>query len=128
MIKSIIILVLGALPVNASGAFTCIEIERVSLSAEGSMRPAYGGRTLNFRWTGSSLWGDGVFYHDKYSISTLGVDGFRAFAENSDRSDLFRFEDGILMPAAIVKYGRNPSIQSQVFKCDDVTGSNSEFR
>jgi hypothetical protein len=120
MIRKVILLISIALPAEASGVFSCIEIERVSLAAEGSMRPTYGGRTLNFRWAENSLSGDGVFYHDAYSISTLGEDGFRAFAENSYRSDLFRFENGILFHAAIVKYGREPSIQSQLFECDEV--------
>ena len=117
MIKSIILLISATLPVGASGVFTCTELERVSLAVEGSMRPVYGGRTLNFNWTESNLSGDGVFYHDTYSINLLGEHGFRAFAENSDRSDIFRFENGILMHTAIVKYGREPSIQSQVFEC-----------
>jgi hypothetical protein len=84
------------------------------------MRPVYEGRILTFTWADSGISGDGVFYHDAYDISSLGDDGFRAFAENSDRSDLFRFEEGILMHAAIVKYGRQPSIQSQVFRCQPV--------
>jgi len=117
MYKILIVLLIAALPVHAAETFICTELERVSLSAEGTMRPVYEGRILTFTWAESRLSGDGVFYHDAYDISSLGDDGFRAFAENSDRSDLFRFEAGILMHAAIVKYGRQPSIQSQVFRC-----------
>ncbi len=85
------------------------------------MRPVYEGRALNFTWDESGFSGDGVFYHDAYWINPSDDGGFRAFAENSDRSDLFRFENGILMHTAIVKYGRAPSIQSQVFECAEVT-------
>lgn len=84
------------------------------------MRPVFEGRALNFEWNEGGLSGDGVFYHDAYSISALGEQGFRAFAQNADRSDVFRFEDGILFHSAIVKYGREPSIQSQVFECAEV--------
>ena len=84
------------------------------------MRPMYEGRSLTFTWAESGFSGDGVFYHDTYEITPLGENGFRALAEDSDRSDLFRFEDGILMHAAIVKYGSEPSIQSQVFRCKPV--------
>ena len=120
MIRIVAFLLLAALPAQASGTFTCTELERVSLSAEGSMRPIYEGRSLTFTWTESGFSGDGVFYHDTYEIASLGENGFRAFAENSDRSDLFRFEDGILMHTAIVKSGSEPSIQSQVFRCKPV--------
>lgn len=120
MCKTVALLLFSSLPAQAAGTFTCTELERVSLAAEGSMRPVYEGRILTFTWADSGFSGDGVFYHDIYDISTLGDDGFRAFAENTDRSDLFRFEEGILMHAAIVKYGREPSIQSQVFRCKPV--------
>lgn len=81
------------------------------------MRPVYEDRVLNFTWSKGNLTGDGVFYHDDYAISPHGENGFRAHAKNEDRSDLFRFEDNILLHTAIVKYGRDPSIQSQVFRC-----------
>ena len=121
MMKYLLILLSPALPAQASISFACTELDRVSLSAEGSMRPVYEGRPLNFTWDEDGFSGDGVFYHDAYSINPSEDGGFRAFAENSDRSDLFRFENGILMHTAIVKYGRAPSIQSQVFECAEVT-------
>lgn len=127
MIKSFVFWISVALPVDASVAFTCTELDRVSLSAQGSMRPVYEGRTLNFVWDEDSLSGDGVFYHQSYSIIPLGEGGFRAFAQDIDRSDLFRFEGNILMHTAIVKYGREPSIQSQVFECTGVEEPGSEF-
>lgn len=119
--KYILILMSSAFPAQASISFACTELDRVSLSAEGSMRPVYEGRALNFTWDEGGFSGDGVFYHDTYSINPSNDGGFRAFAENSDRSDLFRFENGILMHTAIVKYGRAPSIQSQLFECAVVT-------
>lgn len=117
MIRSLAFFLLSALPAYATGTFTCSQLERVSLAAEGSMRPVYEDRVLNFTWSQTGLSGDGVFYHDAYDISPHGANGFRARAENEDRSDVFRFEDNILMHTAIVKYGREPSIQSQVFRC-----------
>lgn len=127
MIKSFVVLISAALPAGASVAFTCNELERVSLSAAGSMRPVYEGRTLNFVWEEENLSGDGVFYHQSYSITAFGEGGFRAFAQHPDRSDLFRFEKGILMHTAIVKYGREPSIQSQIFECTVVAEPGSDF-
>lgn len=120
MITKIILLLATALPVQASNTFNCIELERVSLASSGSMRPVYEGRTLTFTREADIISANGVFYHDAYQITALSEDGFRAFAENADRSDLFRFEDGILLHAAIVKYGREPAIQSQVFRCEKV--------
>ncbi|MDG1863724.1 MAG: hypothetical protein P8J02_11065 [Yoonia sp.] len=120
MFKNVAFLLLAALPAHASGTFTCKELERVALAEGGSMRPMYEGRSLTFTWAESGFSGDGVFYHDTYEITPLGENGFRALAEDSDRSDLFRFEDGILMHAAIVKYRSEPSIQSQVFRCEPV--------
>ena len=38
-------------------------------------------------------------------MTPLGEKGFRAYAENDDRTDIFRLEDGILFHSAIVKYG-----------------------
>jgi len=118
MIKKITFLLATALPAQASDTFNCVELERVSLASSGSMRPVYEGRTLTFTKDEGIILGDGVFYHEAYEITALGEDGFRAFAEDADRSDLFRFEDGILLHAAIVKYGREPAIQSQVFRCE----------
>jgi hypothetical protein len=121
MIKYVLILLSSALPAQASISFACTELDRVSLSAEGSMRPVYEGRPLNFTWDEDDFSGDDIFYHDAYSINPSDDGGFLAFAENSDRSDLFSFENGTLMHTEIVKYGRAPSIQSQVFECVDVT-------
>ncbi len=121
MIKYVLILLSSALPAQASISFACTELDRVSLSAEGSMRPVYEGRPLNFTWDEDDFSGDDIFYHDAYSINSSDDGGFLAFAENSDRSDLFSFENGTLMHTEIVKYGRAPSIQSQVFECADVT-------
>ncbi|MDC1396605.1 hypothetical protein N8388_08890 [Octadecabacter sp.] len=121
MIKYVLILLSSALPAQASISFACTELDRVSLSAEGSMRPVYEGRPLNFTWDEDDFSGDDIFYHDAYSINPSDDGGFLAFAENSDWSDLFSFENGTLMHTEIVKYGRAPSIQSQVFECADVT-------
>ena len=49
-------------------------------------------------------------------MTRLG-EGGRAYIKNDDRTDIFRLEDGVLFHSAIVKYGNEPSIQSQVFSC-----------
>jgi hypothetical protein len=121
MIRFAVALFALASPCAAKGSFICVELERVSLAEEGAMRPVFEGRQVNFTWTEDGFSGDGVFYHDSYEISSFGVDGFRAVAQDGDRSDVFQFNEGILMHAAIVNYGPEPSIQSQVFRCE--TGS-----
>ena len=120
MLKVISILLASTSAAEALGTFICKELDRVSLSAEGAMRPVYEGRSLTFTWTDSKLSGDGVFYHKDYDMRRLGGGGFRATAEDEDRSDLFRFEEGVLMHTAIVKYRQTPSLQSQVFRCKPV--------
>ncbi len=97
--------------------YECHELERVSVAASGMMQPAYPGRELVFSRNASVIDSNGVFFHPKYLMTPLGEDGFRAFAQNDDRADIFRLEDGILFHSAIVNYGNEPSIQSQVFSC-----------
>jgi hypothetical protein len=101
---------------NAS-TYECRELERVSVAAGGMMQPAYPGRELVFTRNGNIIESNGVFFHQKYVMTPLGEEGFRAYAENDDRTDIFRLEDGILFHSAIVKYGDEPSVQSQVFSC-----------
>ena len=81
------------------------------------MRPMYQGRKLNFTWNKKGFSGNGVFYNDNYDITMIDEDGFSAFAKNSDRNDLLRFQENILMHIAVVNYRVDPSIQSQVFRC-----------
>ena len=66
---------------------------------------------------GNIIKSNGVFFHQKYVMTPLGEKGFRAYAENDDRTDIFRLEDDILFHSAIAKYGDEPSVQSQVFSC-----------
>ena len=101
---------------NAS-TYECRELERVSVSAGGMMQPAYPGRQLVFTRDGNIIESNGVFFHPEYVMTPLGEGGFRAFAENDDRTDIFRLEGGILFHSAIVKYGDEPSVQSEVFSC-----------
>ena len=75
------------------------------------------GLKLVFTRNGNIIKSNGVFFHQKYMMTPLGEEGFRAYAENDDRTDIFRLEDGILFHSAIVKYGDEPSVQSQVFSC-----------
>jgi|TARA_B110000977_G_scaffold61510_2_gene83678 hypothetical protein len=117
MFKIAIFLILFTTPLHALGMYNCVELERVSLAAEGSMRPMYQGRKLNFTWNKKGFLGGGVFYHNDYDITMIGDDGFSAYAKNPDRNDLFRFQENILMHTAIVNYRADPSVQSQVFRC-----------
>ena len=101
---------------NAS-TYECRELERVSVSAGGMMQPAYPGRELVFTRDGNVIESNGVFFHPKYVMTPLREGGFRAFAQNHDRTDIFRPEDSIPFHSAIVKYGDEPSVQLQVFSC-----------
>jgi hypothetical protein len=120
---------LSAAPAIASGTqyastqyassmeYECTEIERVSVAAAGMMQPAYPGRQINFTLDGDKITSNGVFFHTRYDITPLGGDGFRGFAEDAQRTDIFRLENNVLFHSAIVHYGDEPSIQSQVFSC-----------
>ena len=102
---------------NTNMKFECTEIERVSVAAAGMMQPAYPGRQINFTLDGDKITSNGVFFHARYNITQLGEDGFRGFAEDEQRTDIFHLKDNILFHSAIVHYGDEPSIQSQVFSC-----------
>jgi hypothetical protein len=102
---------------NTNMKFECTEIERVSVAAAGMMQPAYPGRQINFTLDGDKITSNGVFFHARYDITLLDEDGFRGFAEDEQRTDIFRLKDNILFHSAIVHYGDEPSIQSQVFSC-----------
>ncbi|MDB4218272.1 hypothetical protein N9783_02080 [Planktomarina temperata] len=97
--------------------YSCVELDRISLSADGRMSPAFPGRILNFLQEGQNLTGDGVFYHDIYHVTLDGASGFRARAESEERDDLYWLDAGILFHTAIIKYRSEPVIQSQAFAC-----------
>ncbi|MDA9927107.1 hypothetical protein N9D83_06990 [Amylibacter sp.] len=120
MLKYATLIYLISMPALAYGTFTCKELDRISLAAEGSMAPAYPGRKFTFSWDINGFSGDGVFYHKDYEVTKISEMEFSAIAKNSDRHDLFRFEKSILMHTAIVNYRSEPSIQSQVFSCMEV--------
>ena len=102
--------------------FKCKEIERITVADSGLMTPAYPGRKLEFTVAENTITGTGVFYHEYYDIShfkdTSGHIGFRAFANNSDRQDIFFYSNNKLFHSAIVNYGSEPSIQSEIFECN----------
>ena len=93
----------------------CRELERVLVAAGYMMQPAYPGRELVFTRNGNIIECNGVFFRQKYMMTSLGGEGCRAYTENDEQTDMFRLKDGILLHSAIVKYGDEPSIQSQVF-------------
>jgi hypothetical protein len=122
--KKIILLAVAAtcniFPARAEVTYLCTELDRVSVSAQGRMSPAYPGRKLNFKWDNQSLTGDGVFFHNFYEITPMEPNGFRAVAGSEDRDDLYWLDGGILFHTAIIKYRKEPSIQSETFVCDVV--------
>ena len=105
----------------ANYSYKCIELERVTVAGSGLMTPAYPGRSLTFIWDGATIEANGVFYHQNYEMSPFsdvnGNTGFKAFAVDEDRQDIFYFLNGQLFHTAIVSYGREPSIQSEIFDC-----------
>ena len=105
----------------ANFSYKCIELERVTVAGSGLMTPAYPGRSLTFIWNGTTIEANGVFYHQNYEMSPFadvnGNTGFKAFAVNEDRQDIFYFLNDQLFHTAIVSYGREPSIQSEIFDC-----------
>ena len=108
--------------VLADARYRCVEVDRVSVSADGRMSPAFPGRILNFSKEGQNLCGDGVFFHETYYITFDGASGWRARAHSQERDDLYRLDfisdrQGLLFHTAIVKYRSEPVIQSQAFSC-----------
>ena len=105
----------------ANYSYKCIELERVTVAGSGLMTPAYPGRSLTFIWDGATIEANGVFYHQNYEMSPFsdvnGNTGFKAFAVDEDRQDIFYFLNGQLFHTAIVSYGSEPSIQSEIFDC-----------
>ena len=81
------------------------------------MQPADPGRERVYTRFGDIIESNGVFFYQKYVTTPLSEEGFQAYAENDDQTDFFRLEDGTLFQSAIVKYGDEPSVQSQVFSC-----------
>ena len=112
---------------TASGAtFTCIEEQRHSFVVGSSMTPTYPGRKINFTIKGNELTADGVFFHAAYNIRYLSDQAtdlsFRAHALDEDREDIFLFLEQTLYHTAIVKYGREPSIQLNILTCQQKIG------
>ena len=108
------------------GPFTCSEAQRHSFAIASSMTPAYPGRTINFTINGNEIIADGVFFHTPYDVTYLSdqVDdlSFRAHASDADREDIFLFTEQTLYHTAIVKYGREPSIQLNILTCQPKVG------
>ena len=109
----------------ASLSYECIELERVTVANSGLMTPAYPGRTIKFTLGANKIEASGVFYHNEYDIllfkDSRGNTGFKAFATSKDRQDIFHFFEGQLFHSAIVNYGESPSIQSEIFECEEVS-------
>ena len=118
---------MGTAPTTAHAAsFTCSEAQRHSFAVASSMTPAYPGRTINFTINGNEIIADGVFFHSSYDVTYLSdqVDdlSFRAHASDADREDIFLFTEQTLYHTAIVKYGREPSIQLNILTCQPKVG------
>ena len=122
-----LLLWIGTAPTTTHGAtFTCSEAQRHSFAVTSSMTPAYPGRAINFTINGSEIIADGVFFHTSYDVSYLSDHAaelsFRAHASDVDREDIFLFTEQTLYHTAIVKYGREPSIQLNILTCQPKVG------
>ena len=118
---------MGTAPTTAhAAAFTCSEAQRHSFAVASSMTPAYPGRTINFTINGNEIIADGVFFHTSYDVTYLSDQAddlsFRAHASDADREDIFLFTEQTLYHTAIVKYGREPSIQLNILTCQPKVG------
>ena len=122
-----LLLVMGTAPTTAHAAsFTCSEAQRHSFAIASSMTPAYPRRTINFTINGNEITADGVFFHTAYDVTYLSDQAddlsFRAHATDADREDIFLFTEQTLYHTAIVKYGREPSIQLNILTCQPKVG------
>lgn len=110
----------------AAASFSCSEAQRHSFAVASSMTPAYPGRRIDFTINGSDITADGVFFHTAYDVTYLSDQGadlsFRAHALDADREDIFLFTEQTLYHTAIVKYGREPSIQLNILTCQPKVG------
>ena len=118
---------MGIPPTTAHTAtFTCSEAQRHSFAVASSMTPAYPGRTIDFTINGNEIIADGVFFHNSYDVTYLSDQAadlsFRAHASDADREDIFLFIEQTLYHTAIVKYGREPSIQLNILTCQPKVG------
>lgn len=118
---------MGTAPNTVTAAsFSCSEAQRHSFAVASSMTPAYPGRTIDFTINGSDITADGVFFHTAYDVTYLSDQGadlsFRAHASDADREDIFLFTEQTLYHTAIVKYGREPSIQLNILTCQPKVG------
>jgi hypothetical protein len=118
---------MGTAPTTVHAAsFTCSEAQRHSFAVASSMTPAYPGRTIDFTINGSEIIADGVFFHTSYDVTYLSDQAaelsFRAHASDADREDIFLFTEQTLYHTAIVKYGREPSIQMNILTCQPKVG------
>ena len=118
---------MGTAPTMVHAAsFTCSQAQRHSFAVASSMTPAYPGRTIDFTINGSEIIADGVFFHTSYDVTYLSDQAaelsFRAHASDADREDIFLFTEQTLYHTAIVKYGREPSIQMNILTCQPKVG------
>ena len=81
------------------------------------MQSADPGRESVYTRYGDIIESNGVFFYQKYVKTPPSKKGFQAYAENDDQTDFFRLDHVTLFHSAIVKYGGEPSVQSQVFSC-----------
>ena len=121
LITTFLLIMFFSSEATSNFSYKCIELERVTVAGSGLMTPAFPGRSLTFIWDGTTIEANGVFYHQNYEMSFFadvnGNAGFKAFAFNENRQDIFYFLNGKLFHTAIVSYGRAPSIQSEIFDC-----------
>ena len=95
----------------------CTEMERVSISANSRMQPAYPGRTINFEIRYNAIRADGVFFNKSYKIQHFKNGDFEGIGQSIDRTEIFYFQKNLLFHSAIVSSRKSKVIQSQVFSC-----------
>ena len=97
--------------------FQCQEIDRISMSTQGQMQPAYPGRKVNVTIKRNSVTADGIFFNRSYKIDRLEDGDLRGSSRGNSRDEVFYVSNGYLFHTAIVKNQKSRVIQSQIFSC-----------
>ena len=100
-------------------AFECKEIDRISISPEGQMQPAYPGRALTVKISDGSVIANGVFFSSTYAIDRLENGDLRGTSREKNRDEVFYFHGGFLFHTAIVTNQDSKVIQSQILSCTE---------
>ena len=117
---SILVVLVGLFATStivANEKFQCTEIDRISVSPEGQMQPAYPGRIVDVELLDGYPSANGVFFSKDYSIKYLENGGIQGSGQSIDRNEMFHFHNGLLFHTAIVANQNSKVIQSQILSC-----------